>query len=121
MTCVITHRVYCQTRRPQVKKSKMSGKKKLGAIWLNELTALADISTADGGKYPVYASVRGNLYVPRQPLLCVVTQQRDERRETRDERDDVGAAVHTQFANLCMLTLCPALNDAITTFTQGTN
>lgn len=109
MTCVITHRVYCKTCRPQVKKSKMSGKKKLGAIWLNELTALADISTADGGKYPVYASVRGNLYVPRQPRLCVVTQQRDEGRETRDERDDVGAAVHTQICQSLHAYIVPCI------------
>eukprot|EP00729_Bicosta_minor_P026123 gene26123-27798_t len=40
----------------------MSGKKKLGAVWLNELSALADVTTSDGTKHPIYSSVRGNLY-----------------------------------------------------------
>lgn len=64
------------TFRSELLNAKPSGKKKLGASWLNALSPICDVHCADGTVFTCCSGVRGNLYelntrLTREPQLLV--------------------------------------------------
>eukprot|EP00041_Stephanoeca_diplocostata_P007494 m.106519 g.106519 ORF g.106519 m.106519 type:complete len:204 (+) comp16904_c0_seq1:347-958(+) len=54
----------------KITSQKPSGKKKLGAAWLNELSPVCYITCTDGAEYTVFSGIRGSLYELNQRIVA---------------------------------------------------